>query len=346
MGQNRLFDPCIYYGLDSNKRQYVILYADCRQKLYNTQVADSTENNQTLNLMDRFESIRAFTQVVKSGGFAAAAREMGVSRSAVNKLVIALENELGVQLLNRSTRVVTPTETGLAFHEQCIDILASLEEAERSVTQLQKEPRGRLRINAPMTFGTMHLAPALADFLVQYPELQVQLTLSDRFIDPIEEGFDVTVRIRKPQASASWITHSLALAPLVLCAAPIYVKTHEMPAHPRELQNHSCLHYGQLAAEDRWVLIGTDGEQHIVTANGLLCSNNGEVLREAAVRGLGIALLPRFIVEQELQQGLLQPVLPEYHPPELSISVIYPINRHLSTKVRLLVDFLQQRFGD
>jgi len=138
--------------------------------------------------MDKFDSIRAFTQVVVSGGFAAAAREMGLSRSAVNKLVIALENELGVQLLHRSTRVVSPTETGLAFYERCVEILASLEEAERSITQLQAEPRGRLRVNAPMSFGTMHLAPALADFLVQYPDLQVQLTLNDRFIDPIEEG--------------------------------------------------------------------------------------------------------------------------------------------------------------
>lgn len=151
--------------------------------------------------MDKFDSIRAFTQVVVSGGFAAAAREMGSSRSAVNKLVIALENELSVQLLHRSTRVVTPTETGLAFYERCVEILTSLEEAERSITQLHGEPRGRLRVNAPMSFGTMHLAPALADFLVHYPDLQVQLTLSDRFIDPIEEGFDVTVQLRNLKRS-------------------------------------------------------------------------------------------------------------------------------------------------
>jgi DNA-binding transcriptional LysR family regulator len=294
--------------------------------------------------MDKFESIRAFTQVVISGGFAAAARNMGLSRSAVNKLVISLENELGVQLLHRSTRVVTPTETGLAFHERCLEILASLEEAERSITQLHEEPRGKLRINAPMTFGTLHLAPALADFLVHYPDLQVQLTLSDRFIDPIEEGFDITVRIAKPQTSASLIVHPLASAQRVLCAAPSYLEQHGIPTHPDELHHHSCLHYGQLATEDQWTLIGAAGEQTI-SVTGVLCSNNGEVLKEAAVRGLGITLLPRFIVEPELQQGSLQIVLPDYHPPELSISVIYPVNRHLSTKVRLLVDFLQERFG-
>jgi DNA-binding transcriptional LysR family regulator len=293
--------------------------------------------------MDKFESMRAFAQVVAAGGFAAAAREMGMSRSAVNKLVIALENELGVQLLHRSTRVVTPTETGLAFHERCIEILASLEEAERSVTQLHEEPKGRLRLNAPMTFGTMYLAPVLADFLVQYPDLQVQLTLSDRFIDPIEEGFDVTVRIAKLQESASLIVQPLTIAQRVLCASPRYLDTHGTPTRPDQLRHHSCLHYGQLAVEDQWTLIGSDGEQTI-SVRGVLCSNNGEVLRDAAVRGLGITLLPRFIVERELQAETLHLVLPEYHPPELTIAVIYPINRHLSTKIRLLVGFLQERF--
>ncbi len=295
--------------------------------------------------MDKFESLRAFTQVVNAGGFAAAAREMGLSRSQVNKLVIALENELGVQLLHRSTRVVTPTETGLAFHQQCVEILASLEEAERSITQLQSEPRGRLRINAPMSFGTMHLAPAVADFLVQYPDLEVQLTLNDRFVDPIEEGFDVTVRIAKLQESASLIVHPLVSVQQVLCAAPSYLATHGTPVHLDELRSHSCLHYGQLAVEDQWTLMGVEGEQKI-SVNGVLCSNNGEVLRDAAVRGLGITLLPMFIVGQELQQGTLQQVLPDYEPPDLSIAVIYPVNRHLSTKVRLLTDFLHDRFGD
>ncbi|MBD3884172.1 LysR family transcriptional regulator [Phormidium tenue FACHB-886] len=295
--------------------------------------------------MDKFDSLRAFTQVVTAGGFAAAAREMGLSRSAVNKLVIALENELGVQLLHRSTRVVTPTETGLAFYERCVEILASLEEAEQAITQLHEEPRGRLRVNAPMTFGTMHLSPALAEFLAQYPDLQVQLTLSDRFIDPIEEGFDVTVRIAKPQESASLIVHSLAPAQRVLCAAPSYLKSHGVPAHPSDLHAHSCLHYGQLAVENQWTIAGTDGE-FTISVNGVLCSNNGEVLKDAAVRGLGITLLPKFIIEPELQQGTLQIVLPDYHPSELSIYVIYPVNRHLSTKIRLLVSFLQERFGD
>lgn len=294
--------------------------------------------------MDKFEGIRAFTQVVKFGGFAAAARELGVSRSAVNKLVIHLENELGVQLLHRSTRRVSPTETGLAFYDRCVAILADLAEAEQAVMQLHEQPKGSLRVNAPMSFGTMHLAPALADFLVQYPDVQVQLTLSDRFIDPIEEGFDVTVRIAQTQATASLIVQDILVATRVLCAAPAYLKQHGIPAHPTDLSQHSCLHYGHLATDNHWTLMGSDGE-HTIPIQGVLCSNNGEALRDAAIKGLGITLLPTFIVGRELKQGTLEIVLPNYHPSDLSISAIYPANRHLSTKTRLLVQFLRDRFS-
>jgi DNA-binding transcriptional LysR family regulator len=291
--------------------------------------------------MDKFAQMRAFTQVVASGGFAAAARTMGLSRSAVNKLVIALENQLGVQLLHRSTRVVTPTETGLAFYDRCLEILANVEEAEQAIAQLHTEPRGILRVNAPMSFGTLHLAPALADFLVQYPDLQVQLTLNDRFVDPLEEGFDITIRIAEPQPIGSLIVQPLTPAPRVLCAAPAYLKKRGLPTHPDQLREHSCLHYGQIAAESRWTLLGKDTE-YTIPVQGVLCSNNGEALRDAAIRGLGIALLPTFIVGAAIANGQLVTVLPEYHPPELSVDVMYPVNRHLSTKIRLFVDFLRQ----
>jgi len=184
--------------------------------------------------MNKFDSLRAFVQVVDAGGFAAAARIMGLSRSQVNKLVISLEDELGVQLLQRTTRKVSPTNTGLAFYDRCKGILADLVEAEQAVSQLQSEPRGVLRINAPMTFGTQHLAPAVADFLAQYPGLMVELALSDRFIDPIAEGFDITVRISSPPQAASLIVHSLTPVRMVLCASPTYLATHEEPGHPQD----------------------------------------------------------------------------------------------------------------
>jgi len=295
--------------------------------------------------MDKFESMRAFTHVVTAGGFAAAAREMGLSRSAVNKLVINLEDHLGVQLLHRTTRQVTPTATGLSFYERCLTILEDLQEAELAATQMQSEVRGSLRINAPMSFGIRHLAPALAEFLAPYPDLQVELALSDRFIDPIEEGFDITVRIAHPPTSTSLIVHELMPVRRVLCAAPSYLEAQGWPQHPQDLRHHSCLHYGYLATGNQWILRGPSG-QHQVTVRGTLCSNNGEVLRQAALQGLGIALLPTFIVGDDLQQDALHSLLTDYSAPAIAMSVIYPVNRHLSTKVQLFIEFLQARFGE
>ena len=294
--------------------------------------------------MDKFAAIHAFVQVVDAGGFAAAARDMGMSRSAVNKLVISLETDLGVRLLQRSTRQVAPTATGSAFYERCLGILADLEEAELAVSQEQAEPIGALRINAPMTFGTLHLGPVLAEFMAQYPGVQVQLTLEDRFIDPLAEGFDLTLRIAQIETSPKLVVHKLAQLRLLLCAAPSYLEKHGTPKSAQDLSQHSCLAYGELASRHEWVLDSPNGEIR-VTVDGTMCSNNGEVLREAAIQGLGIVLLPRFIVQQSLDQGYLQEILPAYRPQALSLSVIYPTNRHLSTKVQLLTAFLQERFG-
>ena len=292
--------------------------------------------------MDKFESMRAFVQVVDKRGFAAAARVMGLSRSAVNKLVLNLEDALSVQLLQRTTRKVTPTPTGLAFYERCVAILADLEEAELAVSHLQTEPNGQFRVNGPMSFGTRYLAPVITAFLQQYPDLQVELSLSDRFVDPIDEGFDVTVRIAQPSTASSLIVQELFPAPVILCAAPSYLEKYGIPKTPADLTQHRCLTYGHLATEHQWTLVGPDGEQRI-TVNGGLCSNNGDPLRDAALQGLGIVLLPRFFMEADLQTGQLQQVMVEYEAPTLSVCVLYPVNRHLSTKVRLFVEFLAQR---
>lgn len=294
--------------------------------------------------MDKFESIRAFTQVVEAGGFAAAARQMALSRSAVNKLVLNLENSLGVQLLHRSTRRVTPTASGLAFYERCLNLLADLEEAERAVSQLQAEPRGPFKINAPMTFGTMHVGPAVADFRQQYPDLQVQLILEDRFIDPIAEGYDVTLRIAAPEETASLIVHPIAPMPMTICAAPAHLAAQGVPQHPTELRERACLHYGYLSSGNAWQLTGPEGELTI-PINSVLCSNNGEVLRLAALKGIGLTLLPEFIVADDLQAGTLAAVLTDYRPAAISLCIIYPVNRHLSAKVRLFTEFITARFG-
>ena len=295
--------------------------------------------------MDKFASMEAFTQVVQSEGFAAAARKMGVSRSTVNKLVINLEDELNVQLLQRSTRKVSPTATGWVFYERCVNILAELEAAEVAVSELQTEPKGTLKINAPMSFGTLYLGKAIAEFTIQYPELQVQLTLDDRFIDPIAEGYDITIRISQPETSPSLVCQKIAPVTKVLCASPAYLAKHGVPKHPNNLKKHSCLHYGQIVTGNQWQLINEEQEEW-VTVKGVLCSNNGEVLKDAALQGLGIALLPTFIIRQELEAQTLAIVLPDYQPPATSLCLIYPLNRHLVTKVRLFVEFFRQKFNN
>lgn len=295
--------------------------------------------------MDKFESIRAFTKVVEADGFAAAARNMGLSRSVVNRYVINLEKELGTQLLRRSTRQVTPTETGLAFYERCVVILNDLDEAISAVTELQENPTGKLRINAPMTFGTVHLSGVVSDFMATHPRVHIELVLNDRLVDPIEEGFDVTVRICEPQSSTSLIIKQIATVKRVLCASPNYIKNHGEPVHPNELKDHRCLQYGYHETGSHWRLSGPT-EEHSVAINCCMWSNNGEVLKNAAVNHQGIALLPTFIVGSELQAGALRTVLTEYKAHNFSVCALYPRHKHLSSKVRLFVETLIERFGD
>jgi DNA-binding transcriptional LysR family regulator len=238
---------------------------------------------------------------------------------------------------------VAATENGQAYYERCLAILADLEEADLAVTRLQAEPRGILRVNAPMSFGTLHLGRAIADLMEQYPELRVALVLSDEFVDPVQEGFDVTLRIGD-LPSSSLIARKLAPARRVVCAAPAYLAQHGVPRHPDELRDHQCLTYGYLATGAQWKLTGPDGD-HWINVPWTLCADNAEVLRDAAVRGRGIALLPTFIAGTDLQEGRLRTILTDYKAPEISLYAVYPQTRHLSVKVRVFVDFLVGRFG-
>lgn len=297
-----------------------------------------------MNTMLKLESIRAFTEVVKHSGFAAAGRHLGQSRSVVNKLVLQLEAELGVQLLHRTTRRVSPTDAGRAFYARCVNILADIEEAELAIAQLHTEPKGTLRINAPMSFGTMHLSPAIAAFMHQYPEVQVQLTLSDRFIDLREDGFDVTIRIAQlDQEESSLITQAIAPVRRILCASPDYLNRHGCPQVPSDLSDHNCLQYGYLATGSQWRLTGPEGKQS-VKIRCRYYANNGEALRDGAIQGLGIALLPLFIVGEALQRNDLKIVMPNYCLPPLTAYIAYPPSRHLSTKIQLFTTFLQTWF--
>lgn len=294
--------------------------------------------------MDRFAAITAFTEVVEQNGFAAAARKLGTSRSQVNKAVINLEDDLGVQLLQRTTRRVSPTPSGEAFYEKCRIILDDLAEAERSLKDTSDKPAGTLRINAPLSFGVAHMGPALIDFMKRYPDITTELELNDRFIDPASDGYDITVRIGAPTPSPSLIDHEIVEMKRVLCAAPSFVKEYGAPTEPDDLTHLPCLHYGNLASGNAWTLSNGEREETIRT-NGSLCSNNGDVLRDGAVAGLGIALLPTFIIGKELQAGKLVTVLPGWRASTLQLCLLYPPNRHLAERVRVFVEFIYERFG-
>jgi DNA-binding transcriptional LysR family regulator len=292
--------------------------------------------------MDRLQQLRIFTRVVEAGGFTAAAEKLGLSRALVSKGVIELERTLGVRLLERTTRQVRPNEAGLAYAEKAARLLAELEEADLAVRALNDDPRGTLKLNAPLSFGMLHLKPVISAYLDSYPQVSLTVDLTDRFVDLIEEGYDLAIRIGKLPDS-SLVARRLAPARIVLCAAPDYLARRGLPTKPEELAAHDCLIYGTQLREE-WHLVGPAGEQRVRVA-GRLASSNGDLLACAAADGLGIAMLPTFIVGAHLQTGTLQRILPDWSPPERAIYAIYPPNRHLAAKVRLFIDSAVAHFG-
>lgn len=294
--------------------------------------------------MDKLEAMNAFVRVVALGSYAEAGRALGLTRSAVSKAVMELEQLLGARLLDRTTRRVSATEAGLAYYESCVDILARVDETEMQVSRLHDEPKGVLKINAPVSFGVLHLGPLIAQLMASYPALKIELTLNDRFIDPIEEGVDVTIRIGV-LADSSLIARRLATARRVLVAAPAYLKELGVPKRPEDLMQHRCLNYGHTTTLQRWQLT-RDGQPINAAINSVLCSNNGDVLRAAALGGQGITKLPTFLVGPDVKAGRLNVVLPETPPTGLGLFALYAPNRYLAAKTRLLVDFLASAFGE
>ncbi len=295
--------------------------------------------------MDRLDAMAAFARVVEAESFSAAARALGLSKSAVSKQVSRLEARLGLRLLNRTTRRLSLTEAGAAFYQGCQRVVAEAEAAEQAVTHLASAPRGRLRVNAPMSFGVRHVSPALPEFLGRYPELAVDLTLNDRLVDLVEEGFDVGVRIA-PLVDSSLVARRLAPSRSVLSAAPAYLDVRGAPRDLDELEDHACLIYSYQATGEAWRLTGPGGARRL-KVSGPLRVNNGDAILAAALGGLGVALLPCFICGEDLRAGRLVRVLPDWGlASDGAVSAVYPAARHLSPKVRVFVDFLAERFGD
>lgn len=294
--------------------------------------------------MDRLAAIEAFVKVAETKSFSEAARRLRSSKSVVSRQIAALEAELGARLFQRTTRSMTLTEAGRGYFERAARILADLEDANLSVTQLQAAPRGQLRVNAPMSFGLLHLAPALPDFLLRYPDVDVDISMNDRFVDLVDEGFDLAVRIGN-LADSSLVARKLAPARRVVCASPAYLKARGVPASPDDLKAHDCLCYNSIPMSHDWRFVAENGQPWPVEVRGRLSANNGDTLKVAALKGLGFANLPTFIVGSELQAGTLVTVLDKFVAQDLAVNAVYPHSRHLSPKVRAFVDFLAERFG-
>ncbi|MBF0294261.1 MAG: LysR family transcriptional regulator [Magnetococcales bacterium] len=294
--------------------------------------------------MDRLRWMETFVKVAELGHFSGAARGLGVSRAAVSKYVEALEERLGAQLIHRTTRRLSLTREGEAYLQRCRRILEEIADAEASVGEMRASPRGILRINGPMSFGHLHLAPAIADFLTRHPDIQVECELNDHYVGVVEEGWDVVVRIGTLEDS-SLIAHRLAPARLVLCASPDYFAQHGTPERPEALSAHRCLGYSHAAAGNAWRFHGPEGQTARVPFSSRLRVNNGDAIRKALLLGLGMAVMPTFIVGEDLQTGALRTAMTDWRCEESSIWAVCPPSRRLSAKVRAFIDFLHRRFG-
>ena len=285
-----------------------------------------------------------FVRVVDAGSFTRAAEQLRISRPVVSKYVSRLENRLGVRLLNRTTRRLSLTEAGRIFHQRSQRGLQDIEQAEAEVSRLQENPRGVLRLNTPMSFGILHIAPLLPEFQARYPDVSIDMNLDDRQVDVIEEGFDVSVRIAELPDS-SLVARRLAPCRHVVVAAPSYLERHGTPRTPEDLRDHNIITFSYQASMADWHFVAPDKRPVSVAVSGALQVNNSLALREALLAGAGIMRTPTFVVGRDIQAGRLVPLLGNYQALEISIYLVYPQRRHLSPKVRAFVDFMAEKIA-
>jgi len=288
--------------------------------------------------------MEVFVEVARAEGFTAAARRIGLSRAQVSKSVMQLEQHLGTRLFNRTTRRISLTEVGRVYLARCVEILEDIAETEAIAGEQTQQARGRLTLSAPTSFAILHLQQAIPAYLQQHPQVQISLSLADRFIDVVDEGFDLAIRIAELEDS-SLVARRLAPCRRLLCAAPQYLDEHGTPMVPQDLALHRCLVYSNELRPDSWRLQGPAGEE-TVRVNGPFCADNGDILRAAAVAGLGVTLLPSFIVGADLRAGRLRQVMADYSPPLIYIHAVFPSRRYLSARVRSFVDFMANYFGE
>jgi DNA-binding transcriptional LysR family regulator len=293
--------------------------------------------------MDKFLEMKAFAAVVDAGSFVKAADALRLSKTAVSRHVGELESRLGVRLLHRTTRKLSTTGEGELFYARCKELLTVVEEAEGEITTHADQAIGLLKVNVPVTFGLMYLAPLWAEFMALHPGIALEVTLADRLVDLVEEGYDMAVRIAN-LPSSSLVSRKLTSTRMVLCASPQYLLEHGTPAHPSEIAEHVVLAYTLLAMGDNWEFVGPQGPATVRTTPRLR-TNSGETCCAAALQHQGIVLQPSFLVDSHLKSGALVEVLPEYRSIELGVYAVYPTRRHVAPKVRVLIGFLTQAFS-
>jgi len=292
--------------------------------------------------MNQFEDMRIFATTVEAQSFTAAADKLGLSKQFVSRRVMALEGRLGVRLLVRTTRKLTVTELGRAYFERIQKILAEVAETEEAISSQNAGPRGSLRISAPMSFGTLHLGPVIPKFLQRYPDVSIELELNDRTVDLVGEGYDMAMRIGV-LSDSSLIARRITPFNLVACCAPEYLRRRGTPVTPNDLKEHECLLYGHAKTVEWQFKI--NGRTRGIPVTGRLRVNNGELVRDAALAGLGIAVLPTFIVGEALKRGELVTILDDYLSADGGVYAIYPQHRQSSTALRVFVDFLYETFA-
>lgn len=294
--------------------------------------------------MDRLTEMEAFATVVDQGGFTDAARKMGISKSAVSKHVSSLEARLGARLLNRTTRRVSPTEIGLAYYDRARRVLNDAGEADALVTSMQSAPSGLLRISVATDFGVNHLSPILGEFLNAYPDITVDMMLNNRFVELISEGFDMAIRVGE-QEDSTLRSRKLAETTRRMVASPKYFQKFGRPRKIDALTNHKLLHYSNRANGNVWRLTAPSGEKRQIRAAGWLTVNDGQSLLNAAIAGLGIAYLPRFLYREAMNAGQIEEAIPDLPVERLGICAVYPPGRFTQPKVRCFIDYLTERFA-
>ncbi|OAN13092.1 LysR family transcriptional regulator [Photobacterium jeanii] len=287
-----------------------------------------------------------FVEVVNSGSFTKAAENSGHSTSYISKEINKLEERLGVRLLHRTTRSLSLTPEGDVYFQQCQQLILDAEQAEQAITGGLVEPRGLLRISCPINLGVSKIRPILAKYMEKYPEVKLELDLNDRRVDMVAEGFDLLIRASSVMDDSSLICRPIFHSEAVTLASPAYLSQHGTPQHPSELVDHDCICYSNLKTPNQWLFHDKQGGELCVEVDSKVLTNSSEMELALCIAGKGITRLPRFNLRNEINEGLLVPLFPDFNNPSIVVYMMYPSRKHMSSKVRSFIDFILDELGE